>query len=91
MSPSVPATVLFWVAALAVALAQVMILRSTRRALRAPGARPAEGGLPVREWAFALGPALLLAFVLVLSWRAATRPPAVEVRFGPVAAAGPHP
>jgi heme/copper-type cytochrome/quinol oxidase subunit 2 len=91
MSASVLATVLFWVAALAVVVAQVMILRSTRRALGALRAQSAGSGLPLREWAFAVGPALLLALVLVLSWRAATRPPVVDVRFGPVAGAGGRP
>ena len=71
--PSSLIAVVFWVAVAAVCLAQVMILRSTRRVLRA--AAPAR---PALEWAFALVPALVLAVVLVASWRAAMRPPVLE-------------
>lgn len=72
--PPLLAALLFWSAVVAAIVAQVMILRSTRRVLRAGG--PRASGL---EWAFALLPALALAAVLVLSWRAAMRPPTVEV------------
>ncbi len=65
---------LFWSCALAVVVAQVMILRSSARVLR-QGALPR----PVLEWGFAVGPALVLALVLFLSWRATMRPPTVEV------------
>lgn len=78
--PSWFATALFWTAALSVVVAQVMILRSTARALRALASRP-----PLLEWGFAVAPALVLALLLVLTWRAATRPPVMDVRFGPVA------
>ena len=66
--------VLFWSAALAVVVAQVMILRSTARVLRA--AAPTR---PALEWGFAVGPAVVLVLVLVLSWRATMRPPTVRV------------
>ena len=66
--------ILFWSAAVAVVVAQVMILRSTARVLRA--AAPTR---PALEWAFAVGPALVLALVLALSWRATMRPPTVQL------------
>lgn len=80
--PSWSATALFWSCAAAIVVAQVMILRSTARALRAGGGRT-----PALEWVFALAPALALALLLWSSWRAATRPPVIDVRLGPVAAA----
>jgi hypothetical protein len=73
--PPILAALLFWSAVAAAVVAQVMILRSTRRILRATSPRTL--GL---EWAFALVPALALAAVLVLSWRAAMRPPVVDVQ-----------
>jgi hypothetical protein len=82
--PPILAALLFWSALLAAVVAQVMILRSTRRVLRAGAPRT-----PGLEWAFALLPALALAAVLVLSWRAAMRPPAVEVTL-PAAAGAPR-
>ena len=72
--------VLFWLAVAAVVVAQAMILRSTARAWRAAGTAPS-----LRERAFAYGPALVLALVLWLSWRAATAPVMIEVDLrGPV-------
>ncbi|MBM3898861.1 MAG: hypothetical protein FJ362_01690 [Gemmatimonadetes bacterium] len=71
--PSLLTALVFWAAVAAVLLAQVMILRSTRRVLRA--AAPAR---PALEWGFALVPALVLVVVLVASWRAAVRPPVLE-------------
>jgi hypothetical protein len=65
--PSLLIAIVFWAAVAAVLLAQVMILRSTRRVLRA--AAPAR---PALEWGFAL------VIVLVASWRAAVRPPVLE-------------
>ena len=64
MTPTL-ASLLFWSASLAVVAGQVMILRSTRRAL---AAAPPKG--LAREWGFALVPAFALVVVLVLSWRA---------------------
>lgn len=72
--PAVLVAVLFWSAAAAVVVAQLMILRSSARVLRA--AAPER---PVLEWTFAVGPALVLALVLFLSWRATMAPPSVEV------------
>lgn len=64
--PPLPAALVFWSAVLAAIVAQVMILRSTWRVLRAVAPRSL-----AREWAFALAPAIALAAVLVLSWRRA--------------------
>ena len=72
MSPYLAAAVL-WGALAAAVTGQVMILRSSRRILRAGTDRR-----PLVEWAFAVGPALVLAVVLVLTWQSATRP--VELR-----------
>lgn len=74
--PSVPLTVIFWLATAAVAVGQVMILRSTLRAWRAAG-----GPVPVLERVFAFAPALVLALVLWLSYQAAVAPPTMEVEF----------
>lgn len=72
--PALLIAVLFWSAAAAVVVAQVMILRSTARVLRA-----AAPDRPALEWGFAVGPALVLALVLALAWRATMRPPTVQV------------
>jgi len=66
-------TVLFWAAILAALVAQLRILQSTRRVLAATSAGSA------REWGFALVPAAALVLTLVLAWRAAVRPPVIEV------------
>lgn len=71
---------LFWIAVVAVVVSQVMILRSTTRVLRAVTPKR-----PALEWGFAILPAVVLAFVLVLSWRATMRPAALEVNVTPVA------
>lgn len=78
MIPNVFLTVLFWSAALAVVLGQVAILRSTSRAWRHTGT-----AVPFTERVFAWGPALVIVVVLYFAWRAATRPPMVEVQFDP--------
>lgn len=77
--PAALIAILFWTAVVAVIVAQVMILRSSARVLRA--ATPAR---PALEWAFAVGPALVLALVLMLSWRAAMRPPSIPVDVPPL-------
>lgn len=78
--PSLLAAALLWGAVAAALTGQVMILRSSRRVLRrAPGAHPRS------EWAFAVLPALVLAAVLVLTWRAATHPPVQRMDVLPVA------
>ncbi len=71
---------LFWIAVVAAVVAQVMILRSTARVLRAVA--PAR---PALEWSFAILPALVLVLVLALSWRATMRPRAIEVNITPAA------
>lgn len=76
--PSLLATALFWIAAVSAVVAQVMILRSTRRALRV-----ASGRSPMLEWAFAIAPAVALGVLLAFSWRAAMRPAVIEVEFTP--------
>lgn len=76
--PNVLLTVLFWCAALAVVLGQIAILRSTSRAWRHAGKT-----VPFTERVFAWGPALALLIVLFFAWKAATRPPVVEVQFDP--------
>ncbi|MCC7004067.1 MAG: hypothetical protein IT357_18075 [Gemmatimonadaceae bacterium] len=70
--------VVFWSAVLAVVFSQVMILRSSARVLKA--AVPKNSAI---EWVFAVGPAIALVFVLVFSWRAAMRPPSVEMQMMP--------
>ncbi len=72
--PSALLTLLFWSAALAIVVGQVMILRSTARAWRA-----SEGPVPISEKIFAWGPSLALIAVLWFSWKAATAPPSFEV------------
>jgi protein-S-isoprenylcysteine O-methyltransferase Ste14 len=78
MIPNVFLTVLFWSAAFAVVLGQAAILRSTSRAWRHTGT-----AVPLTERVFAWGPALVIVVVLYFAWRAATRPPMVEVQFDP--------
>lgn len=78
--PSFLAALLLWGAIAAALVAQGMILRSSRRVLRTASSRG-----PFIEWAFAVGPALVLVLVLVLSWRAATRPPVIQMEVLPTA------
>jgi hypothetical protein len=66
-------TLLFWSAALAIVVGQVMILRSTSRAWAASGAP-----VPMTEKLFAWLPAIALIAVLWFSWKAATAPPTFE-------------
>lgn len=72
--PSVLLTVLFWLAALAIVVGQVMILRSTARAWVAAGT-----AVPVSERLFAWLPAVALLAVLWFSWKAATAPPSFQI------------
>jgi hypothetical protein len=71
--PSILLTLLFWSAAIAVVVGQVMILRSTARAWAASG-----GPVPMTEKLFAWLPAFALLAVLWFSWKAATAPPTFE-------------
>jgi len=77
MSPYLAAALL-WGAVAAVVTGQVMILRSSRRILRVGADRR-----PLIEWAFAVGPALVLAVVLVLTWQSATRPAEIRIDVRP--------
>ncbi|MDH5234899.1 MAG: hypothetical protein OEW77_08045 [Gemmatimonadota bacterium] len=78
--PSLLAAALLWGAVAAALAGQVMILRSSRRVIgRTPGARR-----PI-EWLFAIGPAVVLVVVLILTWHAATRPPVLRMDVLPVA------
>jgi hypothetical protein len=63
------ADALFWFAALAILVAQVVILRSTKRGMAVAG--PVRS--PVLEWIFAVGPAIGL-IVLLYGTRLAMHP-----------------
>lgn len=77
--PIPPAVIaLFWTCAILILVSQLMILRSTRRAQRGMGGTTRTGAL---EWGFAVGPAIALVILLFATWRAATRPAVMEVRF----------
>ncbi len=80
--PSLLLTLLFWSAAIAIVVGQVMILRSTARAWAIAG-----GAVPLTEKLFAWFPAMALIAVLWFSWKAATAPP--TFRFDAPAAAQP--
>jgi hypothetical protein len=56
---------LFAAAATAIVVAQLFILRSTRRGMALGGRR----GAPVLEWLYAIVPALALLAVLAWTWR----------------------
>jgi hypothetical protein len=68
--PSFLLTLLFWSAAIAIVVGQVMILRSTARAWAGSGV-----AVPMTEKLFAWLPAIALLAVLWFSWKAATTPP----------------
>lgn len=67
-------TLLFWSAAIAIVVGQVMILRSTARAWAA-----SDAAVPVTEKIFAWAPAIALLAVLWFSWKAATAPPTFQL------------
>lgn len=56
---------IFWICAAAILVAQVMILRSTRRGMLIG---PASARTPL-EWAFAVGPAVAVILLLIATWR----------------------
>ena len=56
---------IFWICAAAILVAQVMILRSTRRGMIIG---PASARTPL-EWAFAVGPAVAVILLLIATWR----------------------
>jgi ABC-type dipeptide/oligopeptide/nickel transport system permease subunit len=63
---SLPA-LLFWFCAAAIVIAQVRILRSTRRAWRLDSTKPSPG---FAEWSFAVGPVVVLGVLLWATYRA---------------------
>jgi Na+/proline symporter len=65
-----PTSTLFWIATALVVIGQIMILRSTVRAMRGASSPRARRGI---EWSYAIVPVLALALVLVATWRAAAR------------------
>ncbi|MHB1096743.1 MAG: hypothetical protein ACYC3F_11290 [Gemmatimonadaceae bacterium] len=62
-----PLSVLLWLSLALVAISQVMILRSTVRAMRAAESEQARRGI---EWAYAVVPAIALVLVLLATWDA---------------------
>ncbi len=62
-----PLTPLFWLAVILVAVSQVMILRSTVRAMRSATSDQARRGI---EWAYAVVPAIALVVTLAATWQA---------------------
>jgi heme/copper-type cytochrome/quinol oxidase subunit 2 len=70
--------IIFWLAAACCALSQAAIVRS---ALRARAQRPDGSASPTKaiEVAWTILPALMLALVLVLTWRALHPAPAVMI------------
>jgi hypothetical protein len=63
-----PLSVILWLSLGLVALSQVMILRSTVRAMREARSARARRGI---EWAYAIVPAVALAVALLFTWQAA--------------------
>jgi heme/copper-type cytochrome/quinol oxidase subunit 2 len=68
-------TILFFVIAAAIVVAQLFILRSTARGMRyaapaADGARASASRNSSLEWAYAVVPAIALVVLLIFSWRA---------------------
>jgi len=62
-----PLSLLLWLSIALVAVSQVMILRSTVRAMRAAESEQARRGI---EWAYAIVPAIALVLVLLATWDA---------------------
>ena len=58
---------IFWLALALAIVSQVMILRSTVRAMRAAASNRARRGI---EWAYAVVPAIALVVSLVATWHA---------------------
>jgi heme/copper-type cytochrome/quinol oxidase subunit 2 len=78
------AEILFAVIAVAIAVSQWLILRSTARGIRHKAAQPTDDGVHrgsaglTLEWTYAIVPAVALVFLLLFSWRA-MHPTAVKV------------
>ena len=60
------ANFVFWIAAVAIVLSQIFILRSTRRGMRL--GPPGSGSW--LEWTYAVLPVIAVAVLLVFTWRA---------------------
>ena len=71
---------IFWTCAAAILVAQIMILRSTRRGMLNG---PASARTPV-EWAFAVGPAVAVILLLLATWRT-MHPASILLHSAPVA------
>jgi hypothetical protein len=56
--------ILFWLAVVAIAIAQGFILRSTRRGMRQGPPR----GRSALEWSYALVPGIALVLILIWTW-----------------------
>lgn len=65
-----PTSTVFWIATALVVIGQLMILRSTIRAMRGASSERARRGI---EWSYAIVPVVALAFVLAATWGAAER------------------
>jgi len=63
----VPLPTLFWISITLVVVAQLLILRSTVRAMRGS---PSASARRTIEWAYAVVPVIVLAVVLVATWQA---------------------
>lgn len=64
---TLPLSPLFWLAIALVLVSQLMILRSTIRAMRAAASDRARRGI---EWAYAVVPAVALVVALAATWQA---------------------
>jgi hypothetical protein len=60
---------IFWIAALACAVAEIAILRSIIAQRRAQNVGPAHAGSPLSEVVWGIVPAAALALLLVATWR----------------------
>ena len=63
------AETIFWIAALACAVAEIAILRSIFAQRRAQNSGPVHAGSPAGEVIWGIVPALALAVLLVATWR----------------------
>lgn len=70
--------VIFAICAVAIAVSQSFILRSTARGMKHKGSQRGSAG-PALEWTYAVLPALALAALLVFSYRA-MHPDTVRVK-----------
>ncbi len=69
--PDTLLTPLFWICAAAIVIAQVLILRSTRRAWHfGRSAQDGKATTGFAVWSFAVGPVVVLGLLLWATWRA---------------------